>query len=80
MDEKQQRLYEFQRLKANCKPDELQKLQIKCEILVRECIAGLLVNLTNDDFKSMEGKIHQKNEHKKSRENNVFVLVNLQMK
>lgn len=29
---------------------------MKCEILVRDCIAGLLVQLSNDDFKAMEGK------------------------
>lgn len=54
-DKKQQRLTEFQRLKANCKSDDLEKLKLKCEILVRDCIAGLLVHLSNDDFKSMEG-------------------------
>lgn len=55
-DKKQKKLTEFQRLKANCKSDELEKLRIKCEYLVRDCIAGLLVNLSNDDFKAMEGK------------------------
>lgn len=54
-DKKKQRLTEFQRLKANCKSDDLEKLKIKCEILVRDCFAGLLVHLSNDDFKSMEG-------------------------
>lgn len=54
-DKKQQRLTEFQRMKANCKSDDLEKLKLKCEILVRDCIAGLLVHLSNDDFKSMEG-------------------------
>lgn len=56
VDKKHKRLTEFQRLKANCKSDDLEKLRIKCEHLVRDCIAGLLVNLSNDDFKSMEGK------------------------
>lgn len=42
-------------MKANCKPDELEQLKIKCEILVRDCIAGLLVQMSNDNFKSMEG-------------------------
>lgn len=55
-DEKQQRLSEFQRMKANCKSDDLEKLKTKCEVLVRDCIAGLLVHLSNDDFKAMEGK------------------------
>lgn len=58
-DKKQQRLTEFQRMKANCKSDDLEKLKLKCEILVRDCIAGLLVHLSNDDFKSMEGMIVQ---------------------
>lgn len=52
---KQQRLTEFQRLKANCKSDDLERLKMKCEMLVRDCIAGLLIQLSNDDFKSMEG-------------------------
>lgn len=55
VDKKKQRITEFQRMKANCKPDELEHLKIKCEILVRDCIAGLLVQLSNDDFKAMEG-------------------------
>lgn len=55
VDKKQQRITEFQRMKANCKPDELEQLKVKCEILVRDCIAGLLVQLSNDDFKAMEG-------------------------
>lgn len=57
VDKKKQRITEFQRMKANCKPDELEQLKIKCEILVRDCIAGLLVKMSNDDFKSMEGNI-----------------------
>lgn len=57
VDKKKQRITEFQRLKANCKPDELEHLQVKCQMLVRDCIAGLLVQLSNDDFKAMEGKL-----------------------
>lgn len=56
VEKKKQRITEFQRMKANCKPDELEHLQQKCEILVRDCIAGLLVQLSNDDFIAMEGK------------------------
>lgn len=55
VDKKKQRITEFQRMKANCKPDELDQLKTKCEILVRDCIAGLLVHMSNDDFKAMEG-------------------------
>lgn len=31
-DHKQQRLSELQKLKANCKPEELQKLKLQCEV------------------------------------------------
>lgn len=47
-------------MKANCKPDELEQLKTKCEILVRDCIAGLLVHMSNDDFKAMEGDFLKK--------------------
>lgn len=55
LDTKQQRITEFQRMKANCKSDDLDKLKLKCEILVRDCIAGLLVQLSNEDFEKVEG-------------------------
>lgn len=57
VDKKQQRLSELQKLKANCKTEDLEKIKIKCEILVRDCIAGLLVQLSQQDFKEMEGNI-----------------------
>lgn len=56
LDNRQQRIAEFQKLKANCKPEELQKIKTKCEILVRDCIAGLLIQLSVKDFKEVEGK------------------------
>lgn len=56
VDKKQQRISELQKLKANCKTEDLEKIKIKCEILVRDCIAGLLVQLSQQDFKEMEGK------------------------
>lgn len=56
-DRKQQHLSELQKLKDNCKSEDLQKLKTKCEILVRDCIAGLLIQLSDTEFKSMEGKI-----------------------
>lgn len=55
-DFKQQRILELQKLKANCKPDELQKLKTRCEILVRDCIASLLIQLSINDFKEVEGQ------------------------
>ncbi|KAL1124370.1 hypothetical protein AAG570_000999, partial [Ranatra chinensis] len=54
-----QRISELQRLKANCKPEILQKLKIRCEMLVRDCIAGLLVNLSTQDFKDVEEELNQ---------------------
>lgn len=54
-DQKERIITEFERKKANCKTDDLEQLQSKCQILVRDCIAGLLVQLSNDDFKAMEG-------------------------
>lgn len=56
VDQKQQKINEFQRMKANCKSEELEILKTRCETLVRNCIAGLLVYLSEDDFKGMEGK------------------------
>lgn len=32
IDRKQQRLFELQKLKSNCKPEELLKLKIRCEV------------------------------------------------
>lgn len=55
-DFKQQKILELQKLKANCKPDELQKLKTRCEILVRDCIASLLIQLSINDFKEVEGR------------------------
>ncbi|RZF34739.1 hypothetical protein LSTR_LSTR007791 [Laodelphax striatellus] len=55
---KHHRLSELQKLKANCKPEELHKLKTRCEILVRDCIAGLLVNLSVQDFKDVEEELN----------------------
>lgn len=57
VDRKQQRLSELQKLKANCKSEDLDKLKMRCEILVRDCIAGLLMHLSEQDFKEMEGEL-----------------------
>ncbi|XP_031623164.1 uncharacterized protein LOC116340687 [Contarinia nasturtii] len=59
VDKKKQRITEFQRMKANCKPDELEELQLKCQSLVRDCIGGLLIQLSNDDFKAMEDELNR---------------------
>ncbi|GLG98685.1 Uncharacterized protein GBIM_05293, partial [Gryllus bimaculatus] len=58
-DHKQQRISELQRLKANCRPEELHKLKLRCEIIVRDCIAGLLVNLSIQDFKEVEEELNR---------------------
>ncbi|GLV41585.1 uncharacterized protein CBL_06814 [Carabus blaptoides fortunei] len=58
-DFKQQRILELQKLKANCKPDELHKLKTRCEILVRDCIAGLLIQLSINDFKEVEEELNK---------------------
>ncbi|KAK3913974.1 Voltage-dependent calcium channel type A subunit alpha-1 [Frankliniella fusca] len=54
-----QRLSEVQRFKADCKPEELSRLKTRCEILVRDCIAGLLVNLSVQDFKEIEEELNR---------------------
>lgn len=55
VDRKQQRLSELQKMKANCKSEELEKLKDRCEILVRNCIVGTVVQLSDEDFRNMEG-------------------------
>lgn len=54
-DNRQRRLIEIQKLKANCQPEELQKIKTKCERLVRDCIASLLIQLSVKDFRDVEG-------------------------
>ncbi|XP_055682155.1 uncharacterized protein LOC129789385 isoform X2 [Lutzomyia longipalpis] len=58
-DKKQQKLSELQRLKANCKSEQLDVLKKKCELLIRDCIAGLLVNLSQQDFRDMEDELNR---------------------
>jgi hypothetical protein len=55
LDQKQKKLSELQRLKANCKPEEIQSLKNKCEQVVRNCVGSLLVKLSQDDFRNLEG-------------------------
>ncbi|XP_043673132.1 uncharacterized protein LOC122631473 [Vespula pensylvanica] len=49
----------LRKLKSNCKPEELQKLKLQCEILVRDCIAGLLANLSAREFQEIEGELNR---------------------
>ncbi|XP_065164647.1 uncharacterized protein [Atheta coriaria] len=58
-DNRQQRIVELQKLKSNCKPEELVKLKTKCEILVRDCIASLLIQLSIKDFKEIEDELNR---------------------
>ncbi|XP_025986666.1 uncharacterized protein LOC105194659 isoform X2 [Solenopsis invicta] len=60
VDKKQRRRgLHLRKLKSNCKPEELQKLKTQCEILVRDCIAGLLTNLSVRDFQEIEGELNR---------------------
>ncbi|CAH1188698.1 unnamed protein product [Phyllotreta striolata] len=58
-DNRQQRIAEMQKLKANCKPEELQKIKTKCEVLVRDCIGGLIIKLSTKDFKEIEDEFNK---------------------
>ncbi|XP_018320734.1 uncharacterized protein LOC108733884 isoform X2 [Agrilus planipennis] len=58
-ENKQQRIAELQKLKAHCKPEELQKLKNKCEIFVRDCIASLLIHLSVKDFREVEDELNR---------------------
>lgn len=42
------------KVRANCKPEELSKLKTRCEQLLRSCIGGLLLSMTDQAFKEME--------------------------
>ncbi|XP_066582551.1 uncharacterized protein [Prorops nasuta] len=60
VDKKQRRKrMHLRKLKSNCKPEELQKLKVQCEVLVRDCIAGLLTNLSLRDFQEIEGELNR---------------------
>lgn len=58
-DNRQRRLIEIQKLKANCQPEELQKIKTKCERLVRDCIASLLIQLSVKDFRDVEDELNR---------------------
>lgn len=55
LDQKEQRILEMQRMKANCKSEDLDRLRTRCEILVRNCIVGLLGEMADEEFLKMEG-------------------------
>ncbi|XP_071867619.1 uncharacterized protein isoform X3 [Bombus fervidus] len=59
VDKKRRKGLHLRKLKANCKPEELQKLKLQCEVLIRDCIAGLLTNLSVRDFQEMEGELNR---------------------
>ncbi|XP_058981588.1 uncharacterized protein LOC101889550 isoform X1 [Musca domestica] len=52
-------LTNMQKIRANCKPEELNKLQAKCEYLVRSCIGGLILSMTDQQFKDMEEEMNK---------------------
>ncbi|XP_054741531.1 uncharacterized protein LOC129246866 isoform X1 [Anastrepha obliqua] len=49
----------IQKTRANCKAEELSKLKVQCEILVRTCIASLLLTMTDQSFKEMEEEMNR---------------------
>lgn len=55
LDQKEQRILEMQRMKANCKSEDLDRLRTRCEILVRNCVVGLLGEMADEEFLKMEG-------------------------
>ncbi|XP_067626252.1 uncharacterized protein [Eurosta solidaginis] len=48
-----------QKIRANCKVDELRKLKIQCELLVRSCIANLLLTMTDQSYKELEEEMNR---------------------
>lgn len=88
-DRKQHRLSELHKLKANCKPEQLNVIRQHCEVgiptylwlylvqdgivlvkdciadgivlqtLVQDCIAGLLMNLSEQDFREVEEELNR---------------------
>ncbi|XP_037929337.1 uncharacterized protein LOC119689707 [Teleopsis dalmanni] len=46
-------------IRASCKAEELSKLKLKCEQLVRTCITGLLITMSNVAFKEMEDEMNK---------------------
>lgn len=53
----------LQKSRIDCKSEELSRLKTKCELLIRMCIGGLLLQMTDQSFKDMEGKFKQKTQN-----------------
>ncbi|KRG03578.1 uncharacterized protein Dmoj_GI21701, isoform D [Drosophila mojavensis] len=47
------------KVRANCKPEELSKLKARCELLLRSCIGGLLLAMSDQAFKEMEEEMNK---------------------
>ncbi|XP_034100754.1 uncharacterized protein LOC117565651 [Drosophila albomicans] len=47
------------KVRANCKPEELSKLKSRCELLLRGCIGGLLLSMSDQSFKEMEEEMNK---------------------
>ncbi|KAH8360981.1 hypothetical protein KR093_005998 [Drosophila rubida] len=47
------------KVRANCKPEELSKLKTRCELLLRSCIGGLLLSMSDQSFKEMEEEMNK---------------------
>ncbi|KAH8266484.1 hypothetical protein KR044_003862 [Drosophila immigrans] len=47
------------KVRANCKPEELSKLKTRCELLLRSCIGGLLLSMSDQAFKEMEEEMNK---------------------
>nr|XP_036225438.1 uncharacterized protein LOC106614921 isoform X1 [Bactrocera oleae] len=49
----------IQKTRSSCKAEELNKLKLQCEALVRSCISGLLLTMTDQMFKEMEEEMNR---------------------
>ncbi|XP_059221281.1 uncharacterized protein LOC106082299 isoform X2 [Stomoxys calcitrans] len=49
----------MQKIRANCKAEELIKLKSKCEFLVRTCIGGLILSMSDQQFRDMEEEMNK---------------------
>ncbi|XP_075153267.1 uncharacterized protein LOC142226903 [Haematobia irritans] len=49
----------MQKIRANCKAEELIKLKSRCEYLVRSCIGGLILSMTDQQFRDMEEEMNK---------------------
>lgn len=49
-------LLQAQKAKSRCQPDKLSKLKSKCETIVRFCILGLLLEMSDQAFTELEGR------------------------